>query len=55
MDTTGVRELKNNLSRYLRRVEKGERIAVTWRTRYRGLCESANAAWQDGRTMGAER
>jgi prevent-host-death family protein len=26
---TGVRELRNNLSRYLRRVEAGERIAVT--------------------------
>lgn len=26
---TGVRELKNNLSRYLRRIEAGERIAVT--------------------------
>src|SRR5258706_8812980 len=26
---TGVRELKDNLSRYIRRVEAGERIAVT--------------------------
>ena len=26
---TGVRELKDNLSRYLRRVEAGEHIAVT--------------------------
>lgn len=26
---TGIRELKNNLSRYIRRVEAGERIAVT--------------------------
>jgi prevent-host-death family protein len=26
---TGVRELKNNLSRYVRRVEAGQRIAVT--------------------------
>jgi prevent-host-death family protein len=26
---TGVRELKNNLSRYLRRIEAGEHIAVT--------------------------
>jgi prevent-host-death family protein len=26
---TGVRELKDNLSRYVRRVEAGERIAVT--------------------------
>src|SRR5512132_719399 len=29
MAGTGVRELKNNLSRYIRRVEAGERIAVT--------------------------
>lgn len=29
MVTTGIRELKNNLSRYVRRVENGERIAVT--------------------------
>lgn len=26
---TGIRELKDNLSRYIRRVEAGERIAVT--------------------------
>lgn len=26
---TGVRDLKDNLSRYLRRIEAGERIAVT--------------------------
>jgi prevent-host-death family protein len=26
---TGIRELKNNLSRYIRRIEAGERIAVT--------------------------
>lgn len=26
---TGIRELKDNLSRYLRRVEAGQRIAVT--------------------------
>ena len=29
MVATGVRELKDNLSRYIRRVEAGERIAVT--------------------------
>jgi prevent-host-death family protein len=29
MVATGVRELKDNLSRYIRRVEGGERIAVT--------------------------
>ena len=27
--STGVRELKNNLSRYIRRIEAGERIAIT--------------------------
>ncbi|HWB15706.1 MAG TPA: type II toxin-antitoxin system prevent-host-death family antitoxin [Vicinamibacterales bacterium] len=26
---TGIRELKNNLSRYIRRVDAGERISVT--------------------------
>lgn len=26
---TGIRELKNNLSRYIRRIEAGDRIAVT--------------------------
>ncbi len=29
MASTGIRELKNNLSHFVRRVEKGERIAVT--------------------------
>jgi antitoxin (DNA-binding transcriptional repressor) of toxin-antitoxin stability system len=29
MTSTGIRELKNNLSRYVRRIEGGERIAVT--------------------------
>lgn len=29
MASTGIRELKNNLSQFVRRVEKGERIAVT--------------------------
>lgn len=27
--STGIRELKNNLSRYIRRIEAGERIAIT--------------------------
>lgn len=26
---TGIRELKNNLSRYIRRIEAGERVSVT--------------------------
>lgn len=29
MTARGIRELKNNLSRYIRRVESGERIAIT--------------------------
>lgn len=27
--STGIRDLKNNLSRYIRRIEAGERIAIT--------------------------
>ena len=33
MKTTGVRELKNNLSNYLRSVRKGESILVTHRNK----------------------
>lgn len=29
MGSTGIRELKDNLSRYIRRIEAGERIAIT--------------------------
>jgi antitoxin (DNA-binding transcriptional repressor) of toxin-antitoxin stability system len=29
MVSTGIRELKNHLSRYVRRIEAGERVAVT--------------------------
>jgi prevent-host-death family protein len=29
MTSTGIRELKDNLSRFIRRVEAGERIAIT--------------------------
>lgn len=29
MTSTGIRELKDNLSHYVRRIEAGERIAVT--------------------------
>jgi prevent-host-death family protein len=32
-DTVGVAELRQNLSRYLRRVERGERLTVTDRNR----------------------
>lgn len=33
MSTVGVAELRQNLSRYLRRVERGERLVVTDRNR----------------------
>lgn len=33
METVGVGELRQNLSRYLRRVERGERLVVTDRNR----------------------
>jgi prevent-host-death family protein len=29
MDSIGIRELKNNLSHYVRQVERGKRISVT--------------------------
>jgi antitoxin (DNA-binding transcriptional repressor) of toxin-antitoxin stability system len=29
MTTAGIRQLKDNLSRYIRRIEAGERIAIT--------------------------
>jgi antitoxin (DNA-binding transcriptional repressor) of toxin-antitoxin stability system len=29
MTSTGIRELKDNLSRYIRRIEAGERFAIT--------------------------
>jgi prevent-host-death family protein len=32
-DTVGIAELRQNLSRYLRRVERGERLLVTDRNR----------------------
>ncbi len=33
MNTVGVAELRRNLSRYLRRVERGERLVITDRNR----------------------
>ena len=33
MKTSGVREIKNRLSAYLRMVERGERVAITHRGR----------------------
>ncbi len=33
MISTGIRDLKDNVSRYIRRIEAGERIAITARGR----------------------
>ena len=43
MQTIGVRELKSNLSKYLRRVEAGERLTVTDRGRAIALWFRLNA------------
>ena len=71
MTTVGVRELKNRLSKFLRRVADGERITVTDRGRPIAVlgppAESADAAlarelvreglasWSGGKPRGAAR
>jgi prevent-host-death family protein len=46
---TGIRELKDNLSRYIRRVEAGERVVVT--AHGRAVAELVPpAAYRPGRT-----
>ena len=42
--TAGIRELKDNLSEYVRRVEAGERIAVTAHGRVVAMLVPADAA-----------
>lgn len=52
---TGIRELKDNLSRYIRRIEAGERISVTAHGRVvaelvppgHGARASAGSRWND--------
>lgn len=47
MDTVGVRELKNRLSEYLRRVKAGERLVVTERGRPVAILSSPpEGSWQ---------
>ena len=42
--TAGIRELKDNLSEYVRRVEAGERVAVTAHGRVVAMLVPADAA-----------
>jgi prevent-host-death family protein len=49
MTSTGIRELKDNLSHYVRRIEAGERIAITAHGRI--VAELVPA----GTTSGADR
>lgn len=53
MAATGIRNLKNNLSRYLRRVMRGERILVTDRGRV--VAELRPAGGAAGPADGATR
>jgi prevent-host-death family protein len=51
MISTGIRNLKNNLSRYVRRVEAGERVAVTDRGRVVAqLVPPASSSGEAGRS-----
>lgn len=52
MVEVGVKELKNNLSRYLTRVRRGERIRVTMRGRHVAdllPAETGNGDWGEWR------
>jgi prevent-host-death family protein len=71
MTTVGVKELKDHLSEYLRRVAKGERVIVTERGRpvaslspmaevpservARRLVEEGLANWRGGKPRGSAR
>jgi prevent-host-death family protein len=71
MATVGVRELKNRLSEYLRRVADGERIVVTDRgkpvaivvppeekdevARARAMVREGIASWGGGKPRGSSR
>lgn len=47
---TGVRELKNNLSRYLKRVQSGQRVSITAHGRVVAELVSPAAAPADARS-----
>src|SRR5262245_53744689 len=69
--TVGIRELKNQLSRYLKRVRAGERLVVTERGqpvaviappptstaehRIEGMLRLGVARWAGGKPLGARR
>lgn len=71
MGAVGVRELKNQLSRYLRRVRAGERLVITERgrpiaivtsptanrgdRRIQALLREGLARWDGGKPKGAAR
>lgn len=48
MISTGLRDLKNNLSRYVRRVEAGQRVVVTDRGRVVAELVPPSAGPEDG-------
>jgi prevent-host-death family protein len=68
--TVGIRELKNNLSRYLKNVKAGERLAVTERDeiiaylvparksveyeRLAALVRDGKAVWKGGKPAGSK-
>lgn len=71
MDTVGIRDLKTNLSRHLKRVRSGTRLVVTERGRSiatlspveapadvdwaHQLVAEGRAHWNGGKPMGAKR
>ncbi len=71
MTKVGIRELRNQLSKYLRRVAEGERLVVTQRGEpiallvpaspiedeytLRALVSSGAASWSGGKPRGAKR
>ncbi|MEK7367805.1 MAG: type II toxin-antitoxin system prevent-host-death family antitoxin [candidate division NC10 bacterium] len=71
MTTVGIRELKNRLSRYLKRVRAGERLVVTERgepvailsppavtqadRRIEAMLREGTARWGGGKPRGARR
>lgn len=50
MTSTGIRQLKDHLSRYLRRIEAGERIAITAHGRVVAELVPAGPASRTGRS-----
>jgi prevent-host-death family protein len=71
MSKVGIRELKNQLSRYLEDVERGERIGVTRRgkviaylvpagetpevSKLAGMVQEGLASWSGGSPAGSQR